>query len=316
MLFRQRAESLTVHAPAKLNLFLEILGRRPDGFHEIETLVVTVDWYDSLTFTDSQFTESRFTEEFTEDVRLHCHSTAAARTAAAGGPTRQESIPSGDENLVVRAAKLLREHRQVERGVRIDLVKRIPAEAGLGGGSSDAAATLAGLNRLWRLGLSTGELAELGAELGSDVPCFLSTSPAVLCRGRGELLEPLPVRLPLHFVVARPPSGCATAEMYRRCRVPDGPESVERLRDALQRGRPADVARLLHNRLRTPAMETNEDVRVLASRFDRQSVLGHDMSGSGSSWFGLCSSARHARSIARRLRADGRTRVVACRASS
>ncbi len=296
MRLRQRAESLTIHAPAKLNLFLEILGRRDDGFHELETLVVTIDWYDTLTFTD----------EVTEDIRLHCH---VAEQAA--GP--RTPIPTGDENLVVRAAKLLREHRPGGSGVRIDLVKRIPAEAGLGGGSSDAAATLVGLNHRWRLGLSRGELAELGAELGSDVPCFLASTPAVLCRGRGERIEPIvPVR-PLHFVVAKPASGCSTAEVYRNCRVPAEPVRMDTIGEAVQSGRPIDVARLLHNRLEPAAREVNADVRQLALRFDRQPVLGHSMSGSGSAWFGLCSSARQARAVARRLKAQGLPHVTACR---
>ena len=153
MRFRQVGPSLVVHTPAKLNLFLELLGKREDGYHELETLMVAVDLFDTLTFT----------EEDSNEIRLRCSGLGAGKQGSvpgvrSGGSPSEcgrggEGIPLGSDNLVVKAAQLLREHAGVERGVRIALVKRIPSAAGLAGGSSDAAATLMALNRFWKLGL-------------------------------------------------------------------------------------------------------------------------------------------------------------------
>jgi len=166
MLIRQDGAALRVDAPAKLNLFLEVLGRRDDGFHELETLMVTISLHDTL----------RFTEEPTPAIRLRCHGRGGVDGA----------VPAGDDNLVVRAAKLLQEHSGTSRGATIDLWKRIPLSAGLAGGSTDAAAALVALDRLWELGLAPEELLSLAAELGSDVAFFVRGVPAAICRGRGE----------------------------------------------------------------------------------------------------------------------------------
>src|SRR5262249_22303109 len=131
---------------------------------------------------------------------------------------RRELPGSGADNLVLRAACLLKEASGTSRGARMDLIKRIPLAAGLAGGSSDAAAALWGLNFLWRLGLSQRELSGLAARLGSDVPFFLCSSSAAICRGRGELVEPLPLPGRFWFVIARPQTGLSTAEVYRGCR--------------------------------------------------------------------------------------------------
>lgn len=154
---------LHARAPAKINLGLEILGRRADGFHEVRTILQTVALADDLTFADAA------------DLSLDC--------APSLGPT--------ERNLVLRAARLLQARTGVSRGATISLRKSIPVAAGLGGGSSDAAATLRGLSRLWGLDLSDDDLADLAGALGSDVPFFLRGG-AQLATGRGEHLEPLP----------------------------------------------------------------------------------------------------------------------------
>jgi 4-diphosphocytidyl-2-C-methyl-D-erythritol kinase len=183
MLSERCADAVVVWAPAKVNLFLEVLAKRADGYHEIATLLVAVSLYDTL----------EFKEEASGDVQLL---------------SNHPNLSTGPDNLVCRAADLLRQRRGVRRGARIRLTKRIPLAAGLAGGSSDAAATLAGLNRLWGLGLADGELAALGADLGSDVPFFFS-APAAWCTGRGEQVTPLPLGRPLDFVLACPPAGPA-----------------------------------------------------------------------------------------------------------
>src|SRR4051812_35966171 len=145
MIVRTLAAGVEVLAPAKLNLFLEVLARRPDGYHEIESLMVTVDLFDTLTVTELD----------SGAIVLECD---------------DPSLPTGSENLVVKAARRLKAAAGSARGAHIALKKVIPAQAGLGGGSSDAAATLAALDRLWDLGMPASQLDAVAAEIGSDVP--------------------------------------------------------------------------------------------------------------------------------------------------
>jgi 4-diphosphocytidyl-2-C-methyl-D-erythritol kinase len=300
MRFRQVGPSLVVHTPAKLNLFLEILGKREDGYHELETLMVAVDILDTLTFTEENSTE----------IRLRCSGRGVRRDGPA--PTRAERsssdgaesrVPAGADNLVVKAAQLLREHAGVEAGVQITLVKRIPAAAGLAGGSSDAAATLMALNRFWKLKLGKPELQRLASQLGSDVAFFVDGTSAAVCHGRGEIIEPLRVPLGLHFVIARPWTGLSTALVFKHCRVPERIHRVGDVADALRAGRIDRVGRFLHNALEEPAKRLNPEVKQLDSRLANLPLLGRLMSGSGTACFGLCHSRRQARALASRLRA-------------
>jgi 4-diphosphocytidyl-2-C-methyl-D-erythritol kinase len=309
MRFRQVGPSLVVHTPAKLNLFLELLGKRQDGYHELQTLMVAVDLYDTLTFT----------EEDSNDIRLQCSGLGAGKRGSASSGAAQasadsdgEGIPVGSDNLVVKAAQLLREHAGVDRGVRIALVKRIPSAAGLAGGSSDAAATLMALNRFWNLGLGVLELQRLASHLGSDVAFFVDGTSAAVCHGRGEIIEPLDVPLGLHFVIVRPRTGLSTALVYKHAQVPANKKSVHELAVALRAGRIGVAGRLLHNGLQPPAERLNPEVNRLQSLFSSLPVLGHQLSGSGTAYFGLCENARQARSLAGRLRGArvGRVWVV------
>ena len=222
----------------------------------------------------------------------------------------ENGIPAGTDNLVVKAAQLLREHAGVEAGVRIALVKRIPAAAGLAGGSSDAAATLMALNRFWKLKLGRPELQRLASQLGSDVAFFVDGTSAAVCYGRGEIIEPLRVPLGLHFVIARPRTGLSTALVYKHCQVPEHKHSVGDVAAALRAGQIGRVGRFLHNALEG-AGRTTESGGVASSSHDSRDlpVLGRLMSGSGTACFGLCHSRRQARSLASRLRAAGVGRV-------
>src|SRR5438045_753982 len=181
--------AVTAWAPAKVNLFLEVVGKRPDGFHELRTLMAAVSLYDTLTFAPAP----------PGPIRLSCP----------GVP-----LSTGPENLVVRAAEALRRYAGTDAGADVVLTKRIPLAAGLAGGSTDAAATLVGLNRLWGLGLSRAELMPLAAGLGSDVAFFLAP-PCAWCTGRGEVVEPWPLGARLHLVLVAPPFGLGTADVYR-----------------------------------------------------------------------------------------------------
>jgi 4-diphosphocytidyl-2-C-methyl-D-erythritol kinase len=276
MLSERQADAVVVWAPAKVNLFLELLAKRADGYHEIATLLVAVSLYDTL--------------ELKED--------------ASGQITLESTdpqLPTGPENLIWRATQLLQQKLGLQRGVRLRLVKRIPLAAGLAGGSSDAAATLAGLNRLWKLGLSRAELAGLGAELGSDVAFFFST-PAAWCTGRGEVVAPLALPGPLWFVLMCPPFGLSTAEVYRRVKVPEQPQTGVALRQAVAEGAVEKLGGLLHNRLQPAALELRPELAGYLSRLAELAPAGQAMSGSGSCLFALCRDFREAVRLARRLR--------------
>ncbi len=205
---------LKLRAPAKINWMLEVLGRRPDGFHDVKTVIQTIDLADSLELEP-----------------------AAELTLEATG----EGLPPVGEDLTMRAARLLQERTGYDGGARMRLTKAIPIAAGLGGGSSDAAAVLRGLAQLWSLDLPSERLRELAAELGSDVPFFLHGG-TVLSEGRGERLTPLPDAPEASLLIVVPPISIPkkTEHMYSLL----GPEdygdgaSTDRLVDALRRGVP------------------------------------------------------------------------------
>lgn len=179
---------MNIEAHAKLNLTLEVTGKRDDGYHEVASIMQTLELADTLTL------------EPADSLSLTC------------------SIPelNGPENLALRAAELLRSEAGVDEGVRLHIEKRIPVAAGLGGGSADAAAALVGLNRLWALDLSNDELREIGADLGSDVP-FLVEGGTAIALGRGERVRHLPTPDLPWFVIAVPKTELPdkTAAMYR-----------------------------------------------------------------------------------------------------
>jgi 4-diphosphocytidyl-2-C-methyl-D-erythritol kinase len=291
MLFRHQSPSLLIHTPAKLNVYLQVLGKRLDGFHELETVMVSVGLYDTL----------RFTDDPSGDCTLRC---VDRRRRGPSRTNRDFILPADGSNLVLRAANRLREATGTTRGVRIELYKRIPLAAGLAGGSSDAAATLAGLNRLWKLRLSTAALRELAAELGSDVPFFLHDTAVAVCRGRGEIIEPVKLSTNLHFVIARPSTGLSTPLVFRHCRPGVGPWPVAAMVECLAQGRIGRVGSRLYNSLQEPAERLNPEVAQLRDAFSRQPFAGHLMSGSGTSYFGLCAHRRQALQLSARLRAS------------
>ncbi len=298
------AEAVIVHAPAKLNLFFEVLAKRPDGFHEIETLMCPIDLYDTITFR----------EDSSGQVQLSCKQVfgASGRRRARREAAGVDVLPEGQDNLVVRAVELVRRTAGVHRGASVRLIKRIPMAAGLGGGSSDAAAALLAANAGWGLNLGPDALLRMAAQLGSDVPFFLAGSAAI-CRGRGERIETIAQAARLHFVVARPAVGLSTASVYAACRPAEHPRRVGPLRAALARGNLPQVGSLLWNRLQPAAAALCPAVEALERTFSELGLPGYGMSGSGTAYFGLCRRARDAQRAARRLRANGVWSVFAVR---
>ena len=187
---RFQDDSIELRPPAKINLSFKIRDRRADGFHEIESLMTPISLYDRLTIRRIKGSE----------IDFHC-----------SDPT----LPRGSDNLVARAARLFFDATKLQAGVRIELEKSIPHGAGLGGGSSNAAATLLGLNELFGKPLAETRLAELGGQIGSDVPFFIFRSAAI-CRGRGELVEPRALPNELRLVLLKPDFGVPTPWAYSR----------------------------------------------------------------------------------------------------
>ncbi|HEX4144007.1 MAG TPA: hypothetical protein VHY91_10770 [Pirellulales bacterium] len=318
MRVQREATYIRVETPAKLNLFFEVLGKRIDGFHEIETLMLPINLYDTLTFTPNfsgAFPPGAFWPPPAHPDRLPVVDEIAldCRWAGSDNPkTPLGTLPPVAENLAIRAAVLLRRRAGIMAGATIRLLKRIPSAAGLGGGSSDAAATLLAGNLAWRIDWPRERLIELAAELGSDVPFFFSGGAAI-CRGRGEQVESIAPGDPLHLVVVHPPEGLSTAQVYGRCTPGQPPRSVAPLVAALRRGDLGQVGRLIYNRLEQPAAEISAWIGRLGREFSRLGCVGAQMSGSGSSYFGICHHAAHARHVAGRLRALGIGRVYAVR---
>jgi len=178
-------------APAKLNLFLHVLGRRPDGYHELQTLFQLLDWGDEL----------QLTVNGSGEITRHCNSAAIGAV-----------IPES-EDICIRAARLLQALCGVSNGAHIDLIKNIPVAAGLGGGSSDAATVLVALNKLWHCDLSQHQLAEASLDLGADVPVFVGGHSA-WAQGRGERLQPVTLG-PAFYVLVFPPFGISTAKVFQ-----------------------------------------------------------------------------------------------------
>lgn len=186
------SRSVTVLAPAKINLFLQVLGKRPDGYHEIHSLMQTINFYDTLRVTTAE-----------SGISLTCDDL---------------TLPSGPSNLAWRAARLLLDRSKLDSGVSIDLQKRIPTGAGLGGGSSDAAAVMKAINELHDLGISSQQMMEWGAELGSDIPFFFSSGTA-LASGRGEKIESIDTFMGYFVLLIIPNFPISTKDAYQGLRL-------------------------------------------------------------------------------------------------
>jgi 4-diphosphocytidyl-2-C-methyl-D-erythritol kinase len=278
--FHAGTDGIVVAAPAKLNLFLEVLRKRPDGYHDIESSIVAIDLFDTLEFRNAT----------DRTISLTCDPPGLSTSA---------------DNLVVKAANLLRSKAaRPDLGAAIRLTKRIPTQAGLGGGSADAAVTLLVLNQIWKLAQTREELAAMGASIGSDVAFFLAP-PAAWCSGRGEVVTPEPVARPLDFVLVCPPVGLATADVYRRLEVPTTPNRGDSLRGALRAGDPEAVGRALFNRLEQPAFALAPAVESVRQRLSGLGSCGALMSGSGSAAFAVCRSREEAIRLAAAFQ-DGR----------
>ncbi len=270
--------SVFVKAPAKINLSLDVRHKRPDGYHEVEMVMTMVDLADRIALEDRP------------DGEIHLRSNSGV-------------IPQDDRNLAWRAAELVRERFGIDRGVTITIAKEIPVAAGLAGGSSDAAAVLKGLNRLWRLGVSIDELIELGLRLGSDVP-FCLVQGTARATGRGECIEQLPAMLPCWVVLAKPPISISTSDVYGDLdlgQITARPDT-DALIAALARRDFRGVARQMRNVLEPFVFRKYPEVARLKEQMLRFSGEGVLMSGSGPTVYALLQQESRARRLFHNLK--------------
>ncbi len=252
----------SIKAPAKINLSLDVLKKRDDGYHEVEMIMTMVDLADRIDL--SMRNDGRISVDVSEGF-----------------------VPSDERNFAYQAAALLKKRFNVGHGVHIYITKRIPVAAGLAGGSSDAAATLKGLNELWKLGLTIDELAELGAEIGSDVS-FCVYGGTALATGRGERIETLPDPPPMWVVLAKPPIGVSTKDVYGGLNIKTARHAkTAQMIDALHRQDSEAVFSLLHNTLEDVTLKIHPEVGHIKEQMKRFGANAVLMSGSGPTVFGL-----------------------------
>ncbi|MCR4402707.1 MAG: 4-(cytidine 5'-diphospho)-2-C-methyl-D-erythritol kinase [Firmicutes bacterium] len=309
---RVEDKRLLIIARAKLNLTLDILGRRPDGYHELESVVQSIDLYDGVALGS------------TPAHRVSGQGRELGVTLACQNPL----VPLGQENLAFKAALALSRHVGVGAAVWIDIKKRIPVSAGLGGGSADAAAVLLGLNELWGLGLDDAELAAIGETVGADVPFCLTGGTGVI-RGKGEKIERLPALENVWFVVVVPEGGISTAEAYAAYDRLSADESDSATQVGGGGGpragcaTPAMIRAVAEHDLRRVVSGISNDleraaatmvpsVRDAKKALLEAGALGVGMSGSGPAVFGIAEDERTAREIRRIVREAYDTTFVCC----
>ena len=257
----------SIKAYAKVNLALDVLRRRPDGYHDVKMIMQNLDIYDELEF--------EVLDRDTEDIKITL-------------TVNKEGIPTDDRNLVYKAIAILFEAFNIKSHIAVNLVKNIPAEAGMAGGSTDCAAALKAVNVLYNLGLTTDELMAYGVKLGADVPyCILGRT--AISEGIGEVLTPIKGLPPVHVLVAKPPVNVSTKEIYTNLRAnelethPD----VDGMVEALESQNLNAIADRMENVLETVTVDMHPEIEELKTLMKEQGALNAIMSGSGPTVFGL-----------------------------
>jgi len=279
--FTTRHPSLSLKAPAKINWFLKIINKRDDGYHNILSVMQCIDVYDTLEF------ESSDSIEVTSDLDI-----------------------SPESNLVYKAASLLKQHTSYKGGMKITIQKTIPVSAGLGGGSSDAAHTLLGLNFLWGVGLGREELCELGLKLGADVPFFLHGSPAIV-EGRGEKITDIDhCASPFVILLVKPSIGISTAwayrffDMHKLPKLTKKPVDIKLFCHALVRGDVVSLSSMIQNDLENVVIDKHPVIEKLKKKMIESGALFSLMTGSGPTVFGVFDSKKTACSAANMMGAQ------------
>lgn len=271
-------EQIIMKAYAKVNLALDVLGRRENGYHDLRMVMQTVDLYDLLTFTP------------TDEPGVILTSNVS-------------NLPIDGRNLICKAAALIMERYGVQTGVLIHLEKRIPMAAGMAGGSTDAAATLIALNELFRLGLSKDELCALGVQIGADVPyCILGGT--ALAEGIGEILTPLPRVPACPLVITKPDFGVSTKEVYENLdlNLLEKHPDVDFMIQAIKDGDLKQMASYMRNDLESVTESRYPEIAAIKERMIAAGAFASMMSGSGPTVFCLCENEEIANHVAKEIR--------------
>lgn len=322
----RRIENLSTSAkgwqcqtPAKINLFLEVLGKRPDGYHNLDTIMLAIDLTDGLEIYPSHSGDLSLEVDLSE-AQVVGDSQLAGADRTWDIPTRADGQHA---NLVLRALDALRDLSGTRnRGAHVILKKRIPSQAGLGGGSSDAAAALVLGTLVWQLDYAPDRLGAIASDLGSDINFFLDghngKNWTARCTQRGQSVKPIANDCQIHGVIVHPPEGCQTAQVFglvresisQRQQVQEADAMIRCLDDGPKEpNHQARLAQLLYNRLDEAAIRTTYWVEQTARSIARFNTLGQCLSGSGSARFCLCTSRAQAESIALELHQVGNFRA-------
>lgn len=280
------SEKLEVTARAKINLTLDVIGKRPDGYHQVEMIMQTINLADNIIL-----------EQNSKDGIM----------VSSNNP----EIPANSDNLAYRAAMALKQASGFPGGVKIHIDKQIPVEAGLAGGSTNAAAVLKGLNRLWSLGLTIDQLMGIGKTIGSDIP-FCILGGTALATGTGVEVAPIPPVPEMHLVLVKPYFGVSTARVYQNFR----PEKVIKRPDtqgmlkAIQAGDREAIITLCANTLESVTLELYPQVAEIKERLTKAGAQGVLMSGSGPTVFGFVQDEFQGKEVIRQVADLGSTFVV------
>ncbi|MEH6938422.1 4-(cytidine 5'-diphospho)-2-C-methyl-D-erythritol kinase [Bacillus sp. JJ664] len=253
---------LMVKAPAKINLSLDVVGKRDDGYHDVKMIMTTIDLADRI--------ELELLQEDKIIVTSH-----------------NRYVPDDQRNLAYQAAVVLKEMFGIKQGAHIFITKNIPVAAGLAGGSSDAAAVLRGLNKLWNLNCSLDELAEIGSKIGSDVS-FCVYGGTAIATGRGEKIQHIDTPPPCWVILAKPAQGVSTATVYQKLKLDDVKHpDVDKMVQAISEKKYEDICDSLGNVLESVTLQLHPEVAMIKEQMKRFGADAVLMSGSGPTVFGL-----------------------------
>lgn len=280
------SDSLKLQALAKINLGLDVLGRRENGYHDVRMVMQTIYLYDNVTLTKTK----------EPGIQLQ---------------TNLFYLPVDEKNIAYKAAKLLMDEFQIKEGVHITLDKHIPVAAGMAGGSSNAAAVLVGMNRLFKLGLSEQDLMERGVSLGADVP-YCVMRGTVLAEGIGELLTPLAPLPKCYILVAKPAISVSTKTVYEKLdahEIEEHPD-IDGVIAGLDEGNLMQVAKSMGNVLERVTIEDYPIIQEIKDAMREAGALNAMMSGSGPTVFGIFEDKMKAKQAEQKIRRMGLTRQV------
>ncbi len=279
-------EELRLKAYGKINLGLDVIRKREDGYHEVKMIMQTVKIYDKLTFKKQEIDEIVI-------------------------KTNLDFLPTNESNLVYKAIKMLKDEYNIKTGVIVDLYKCIPVSAGMAGGSTDCAAALVGMNKLFKLGIKKKKLMEYGVKLGADVPYCILRGTA-LSEGIGEILTPLTPMPRCHIVIAKPPINVSTKYVYQNLKLDENMvhPDIDGMVRSIQEGSLTGITDRMGNVLETVSVTEYTIIEEIKTVMNENGAINSLMSGSGPTVFGIFEDEKLAKNCANVIRSKGQARQV------